>query len=106
MAAGGCPEVPEPTGTPCYEVAIRGFAFDPPSLTVSTVARIVFTNEDAAPHSIEWADGTPASPSLGNGASTERQLMGVPAGTISYVCGIHGASMSGEIVVDDTIPVP
>jgi plastocyanin len=101
-----CPEVPEPTGTPCIEVAIRDFAFDPASVSVPTTARIVFTNEDAASHSIAWADGAPTSPALGKGASTERGFSGVPAGTLAYVCGIHGASMSGEIIIDDTLPIP
>jgi plastocyanin len=101
-----CPEVPEPTGTPCIEVVIRGFAFDPASVSVPTVARIVFVNEDAAAHSIEWADGAPTSPTLGQGATTAREFIGVPAGTIGYVCGIHGASMSGEIVFDETLPIP
>ena len=105
-AQAGCPAEPEPTGTPCFEVTIQDFAFDPASITVPTVARIVFTNQDGAPHSIEWADGTPTSPGLGTGESTEREFIGVPAGTVAYVCGIHGASMSGEIVIDDTLPIP
>ena len=108
--AGGdqaaCPEVPEPTGTPCFEVTIHDFAFDPASITVSTVARVVFVNEDAAQHSIEWSDGTGTSPALAQGESTEREFMSAPAGTIPYICGIHGASMSGEIVIDDTLPIP
>ena len=106
LAQAACPEEPEPTGTPCVEVTIRDFAFDPASVAVPTTARVVFINEDGAQHSIEWADGTPTSPALATGDSTERGFSGAPAGTVAYVCGIHGASMSGEIVIDDTLPIP
>ncbi len=103
--AAGCPEVPEPTGTACFTVTIRDFAFDPPALTIPTRARVVFVNEDGIPHSIAWGDGTPTSPTLANGASTERVFSGDAAATIPYQCGIH-PSMRGTIVLDPTLPVP
>jgi plastocyanin len=106
VVGAGCPEEPEPTGTPCFEIAIRDFAFDPPSLAVPPVARVVFTNEDGASHSIQWSDGEPTSPGLGTGERAERTFMSAPAGAIGYVCGIHGSSMSGEIMIDDTLPIP
>jgi plastocyanin len=105
LPAARCPEVPEPTGTLCFTITIRDFAFDPPALTVPTSARIVFVNEDDALHSIAWADGTPTSPTLAKGASTERILGEAAPGTLDYRCGIH-ASMRGSIVVDATLPVP
>lgn len=106
LAEAACPEEPEPTGTPCIEVTIHDFAFDPASVAVPTTARVVFINEDSAQHSIEWVDGTPTSPALATGDTTEREFSGAPAGLVPYICGIHGASMSGEIVIDDTLPIP
>jgi len=101
-----CPEVPNPTGTVCVTIAIRDFAFDPPLVTIPARARVVFVNEDGAPHSIAWADGTQSSPTLARGGSAERTLSDAPSGTLDYTCGIHGARMSGRIVVDASLPVP
>lgn len=105
LPAAGCPEVPEPTGTACFTVTIRDFAFDPPVLTIPTRARVVFVNQDGIPHSIAWGDGTPTSPTLADGATTEREFSGDAAATIAYQCGIH-PSMRGSIVLDPTLPVP
>jgi plastocyanin len=106
LPAAGCPEKPEPTGTPCVTITIKDFAFVPPDVTVGSSARIVFVNEDGAPHSIAWADGTPTSPRLAQGDSTEREIQGAASGVLAYTCGIHGATMSGQIVVDANQPVP
>ena len=105
-AQAACPEEPEPTGTMCFDIVIHDFTFDPASVKVPTSARVVFTNTDGAAHSIKWADGTPTSPTLATGASTERDFSSAKAGTIAYICGIHGASMSGEITIDPTMPMP
>lgn len=77
-----------------------------PVVTIPMTARVVFVNEDGAAHSVAWADGTPSSPTLANGDSTERSFAGAPAGTLAYACGIHGSSMSGRVVIDSGLPVP
>ena len=106
VAQAACPDKPEPTGTPCFEVVIHDFAFDPASLRVPTTARVVFKNTDGVAHSIKWADGTPTTPALTTGATAQREFSGAQPATIAYICGIHGASMSGEIVIDASLPIP
>ncbi len=101
-----CPDPPEPTGTSCFTITIRNFAFDPPTLRVPTSAHIVFVNADGPAHSIAWADGTPTSPELATGQSTDRSFFGATATTLDYICGIHGSRMKGQIVIDPTMPLP
>jgi len=100
-----CPEVPLPTGTSCYTVTIRDFAFDPSFLRIPTLARLVFVNEDAAAHSISWSDGAATSPVLASGESTQREFRGDDTVTLEFRCGIHPA-MRGTIVLDASLPVP
>lgn len=104
--AAGCPGAPSPTGTQCHVITIRNSAFSPATLTVAINAQVVFVNQDAVPHSIVWADGTPTSPVLGQGDSTSREFIGQAPGTLDYTCGIHGPSMAGKIVFDASMPLP
>lgn len=78
-------------------VEIAGFAFDPPSLTINAGDTVTWTNKDQAAHSAAFANGGPKTPVLTNGKSAS--LTFTTAGTFDYVCGIHGASMPGTIVV-------
>jgi plastocyanin len=62
----------------------------------------------AAPCSCAWRQqresGSPLKGALGD--STEHSFSDAPAGTLDYVCGIHGARMSGRIIIDASLPVP
>ena len=78
-------------------VEISGFAFDPPSLTINAGDTVTWTNKDQAAHSAAFANGGPKTPVLTNGKSAS--LTFTTAGTFDYVCGIHGASMPGTIIV-------
>jgi plastocyanin len=77
-------------------VNIQGFAFVPPSVTINVGDSVTWTNKDAAAHSVV-ASGVGQTPVL-----TQNQSGGLSfnaAGTFSYVCGIHGASMMGTVIV-------
>lgn len=77
-------------------VAIKNFAFDPPTVTIPIGTAVVWTNDDATPHSVVDKGGTLKSPKLTKGA-TFSQTFAQP-GTFDYVCGFH-PSMKGQVVV-------
>lgn len=77
-------------------IDIQGFAFSPNNVTVNVGDTIVWTNKDAAPHSILFNDGTFASAILNINQSTSQTF--TQTGTFDYVCGIH-PSMKGKITV-------
>jgi plastocyanin len=80
------------TGT--VAVNIKGFAFNPSTLTIAVGTTVVWTNNDSATHTINSA--TFNSGNLAQG-QTFKQTFTV-AGTYSYSCGIH-PSMQGTIIV-------
>lgn len=86
-------------------VTIAGFAFDPASVTINAGESVTWTNRDQAAHSVVFAGGGPRTGVLATGASAT--LMFATAGTFNYICGIHGAAMSGTVIVRAaTTPVP
>ena len=85
------------TAAATANVEIAGFAFDPPTLTINAGDTVTWTNRDSAQHSVVFANGGPRTRVLSNGQSDS--LTFAVAGTFNYVCGIHGASMSGTIIV-------
>jgi plastocyanin len=86
-------------------VTIAGFAFDPASVTINAGESVTWTNRDQAAHSVVFAGGGPRTGVLATGASAT--LTFATAGTFNYVCGIHGAAMSGTVIVRAaTTPAP
>ena len=85
-------------------VEIAGFAFDPPTLTINAGDTVTWTNRDSAQHSVVFASGGPRTRVLSNGQSDS--LTFAVAGTFNYVCGIHGASMSGTVIVRAAATAP
>jgi plastocyanin len=79
------------------KVEIEGFAFRPTPVTINAGDTVTWTNKDQAAHSAVFASGGPQTPVLANGQSAP--LTFTTAGTFNYVCGIHGASMSGTVIV-------
>lgn len=75
-------------------VTIKGFAFNPSTLTVARGATVTWTNEDSASHDIKSANFI--SPALIRGGSFSYTFD--QAGTYDYSCGIH-PSMKGIIIV-------
>ena len=77
-------------------VAIAGFKFDPPALTVAVGTTVTWTNTDQAKHSVVAEDTSFISDNLATGA-TFQQTFDTP-GTFPYICGIH-SRMKGTITV-------
>lgn len=85
-------------------VNIQGFAFVPPSVTITVGDTVTWTNKDAAAHSVV-ASGVGQTPVLAQNQSGG--LAFNAAGTFAYICGIHGAAMMGTVIVRATAtPVP
>ena len=85
-------------------VEIAGFAFSPPSLTINAGDTVTWTNRDSAQHSAVFANGGPRIRALSNGQSDS--ITFATSGTFNYVCGIHGASMSGTVIVRAAATAP
>ena len=79
-----------------HQVVIQGMAFNPPSLSIAAGDTVVFTNQDAAPHTATSDDGLFDTGRLSQGQSA--QLTFSAAGTYPYYCAIH-PSMRGTITV-------
>jgi len=78
------------------QVTIVDFAFDPEDVTVPVGATVRWTNQDAAPHSVEDRTLDFESEELALGDGFERTYE--DAGSYPYVCGIHNY-MQGTITV-------
>jgi plastocyanin len=78
-------------------VQIKGFAFNPDTLTVKPGTAVVWTNEDSATHIIVAESGEFTSDQLAKGDSFTFKFDN--KGTYNYYCSIH-PSMKGTIVVE------
>jgi len=79
-------------------IAIKNFAFNPPTMTVTAGSIVRWVNQDSAPHRIMFSDKTEAgsdvlSPSQSYSKKFDR------AGRFSYYCTIH-PDMTGIIIVE------
>ena len=84
------------------DVTVQGFAFKPASVEVKVGAKVTWTNQDGAPHTT--TSGTPSAKDgkwegqlAASGGSFSFTFPQV--GTFAYFCAIHGASMTGTVVV-------
>jgi len=79
------------------EISIEGFAFAPSSIEVESGTTVVWTNRDAAEHTVEDTGGLfEESDELRAGDAFRFEY--AQPGRYPYFCGIH-ASMRGEVVV-------
>ncbi len=77
-------------------VTIADFAFDAPTVDVTTGSTLTWTNADGFAHSVVSSDGSFESERLATGASFTHTFDA--AGSFTYICGIH-PSMTGTVVV-------
>ena len=99
------PGMPAPQGGQGM-VNIQNFAFNPGTITVRVGQQVVWVNNDSAPHtstsgSCSGNTCTPA-PGWDSGTLNPGQSFAftfTTAGTFTYFCRIHGASMQGTVVV-------
>lgn len=101
---------PTPTPTPSPNtVTLANLAFNPPSLNVSAGTTVTWNWNDCSDtggyggygtcvsHSVVFDDGSGISSIVQGQGSFTRTF--TTAGTYNYHCGIHGAAMTGKIIV-------
>ena len=84
-------------------VDIVGFRFEPQSVTITAGDTVTWTNRDAAAHSAR-VNGVGTTAVLTQGQSGSLPFMN--AGTFPYDCGVHGASMTGTVIVRAAATAP
>ena len=78
------------------KVSIANFVFTPGEITISPGESVVWTNDDGAPHGLEYQDGAKGVDPLLPGSSFTRRFD--QAGTYEYNCSVH-PYMTGRVVV-------
>ena len=77
-------------------LTIHNFAFQPARLVVSPGTRLVWTNQDSDPHTVDSTKGIWSSEALDTGTTFARVFS--KTGTFPYYCSIH-PFMHGTIIV-------
>jgi plastocyanin len=78
------------------QVVMKGFAFDPASVTVKVGESVTWTNNDNATHTVTADNGEFKSSDIAQGATFTFKFD--KAGTYPYHCSIH-PSMTGTVIV-------
>jgi plastocyanin len=87
-------------------VDISLFAFRPDVVFITAGDTVTWTNRDSAQHSVVFLTGLGQTENFGLGQSSSLRF--IAPGTYKYICGLHGQSMSGTVVVepaDGPLPV-
>ena len=74
----------------------RGMYFEPKELTVAAGTTVTFSNTDGSNHSVVFKDGA-KSGRLKHHTTWTRTF--TAPGTYPYECSLHGAAMSGTVIV-------
>jgi YVTN family beta-propeller protein len=77
-------------------VTINKFAFEPGQLTIGAGQRVVWSNDDGAPHGVRFNDGTPGRELMLPGQGFEHVF--ATAGVYDYACSVH-PYMTGRVTV-------
>ena len=96
----GPPPGPPPVGPPVNAaITIQGNAYHPASVTVGPGATIAYTNVDNRRHSAFFfsTSAIVSTPIFTSGTQTVK--MPTAPGTYPFQCAVHGAAMSGTIIV-------
>jgi len=78
------------------KVSIANFEFTPAEVTIAPGESVTWTNDDGAPHGLEYNDGVKGTDLLLPGASFSRRFD--RTGTYDYNCSVH-PYMTGRVVV-------
>ena len=78
------------------KVSIANFAFAPAEITIAPGESVTWTNDDGAPHGLEFNDGAPGIDPLLPKASFSRRFD--RPGTYDYNCSVH-PYMTGRVIV-------
>lgn len=98
VLAGSASAAAPPAKT--VDVTIQNFVFLPQTITVDAGDTIRWTNLDSAPHSAVSIESGFVTATLAQGQVTTTTFD--RPGTYAYVCGVHGTSMRGTVVVRGT----
>ncbi|MDP9283141.1 MAG: cupredoxin domain-containing protein [Chloroflexota bacterium] len=79
-------------------VDISLFAFRPDVVFITAGDTVTWTNRDSAQHSVVFLTGLGQTENFGLGQSSSLRF--IAPGTYKYICGLHGQSMSGTVVVE------
>lgn len=79
---------PEPPPADGSSVAVRDFAYVPPSLSVASGTVVTWTNEDPVSHTVSADDGKTFDSGVVDQGQTFQFTAGAP-GTYTYFCRIH-----------------
>ena len=80
-------------------INIKGFAFNPTTVTIKKGTKVTWINNDSAPHTVTSDSGNLLdSPTLASGQSFSFTF--ASTGTTNYHCAIH-TMMKGQIVVEN-----
>jgi plastocyanin len=77
-------------------ISIVNFEFTPGEITIAPGDRVTWTNDDGAPHGLEYHDGAEGTNLLLPGATFSRRFD--RPGTYDYNCSVH-PYMTGRVVV-------
>ncbi len=86
----------EPRAATVNSVEIKGFAFNPATITVAKGTTVTWTNKDSAAHTVTGSGFDSGSLSKGQTFSYTFN----EAGTFDYICTIH-PSMKGKVIVTE-----
>jgi plastocyanin len=90
------PPGPPPPPTPTNQVDVNDNTYNPANATVSPGATVTWTWRGVNEHSVTFDDGLQSSGIQRAGVHNRNFAA---AGTFRYSCRVHGAGMSGSIVV-------
>jgi plastocyanin len=87
---------PAPTGAATVQ-ATDSLKFTPATVTINVGQTVVWQNNGTVAHTVTFDSGPSFSQNLNAGANVVRMFS--TAGTFKYHCVIHGAAMSGTVIV-------
>jgi len=82
------------------KVSISNFTFVPAEITVARGETVVWSNDDGAPHGLEYNDGAKGTDLLLPGQTFSRRFD--RSGTYDYNCSVH-PYMTGRVIVRDDV---
>lgn len=95
-ASGGNAAAPSGEAVRAAKVEIVDFAYDPDPVTIQVGGKVIWKNEDAAPHTATADDGSFDTGTIEQGKIKSETFK--QAGTYSYFCEIH-PTMHGTVEV-------
>jgi plastocyanin len=95
-ASGGNASAPSGDAVRSAKVEIVDFAYDPDPVTIEEGGKVIWQNEDSAPHTATADDGSFDTGTLEEGKLKSESFK--EAGTYTYICSIH-PDMHGTVEV-------